>query len=205
MSVELSNFYSPLNIDSDDDMSGFIVYTKKSKSKSKKTSLEKIPPVKTSPEKTSPEKTSPEKTSPEKISYGKNNTVTKDIDNIKKFKNDQLKMEKFLKLNDLRSKIYSGLKFDTNGILDEYSDLPMSIDDAYNSKRNLTLKQIVIIMNLHGLWGEMYNVIHDHIQKKIRRHQIKITHQSRVFYVSLYNWYDMKKIESMINSMLGDE
>ncbi len=108
---------------------------------------------------------------------------------------------------NLESKIYSGLKFSANGVLDEFSGLPDSIDDAKRLRRNLTLKQITSIvkydgMSLFGLTGDMFNVIHDRIQLKVRRHRIKITHQHRVFWVSLYNWYDLKKIEIMIGEIV---
>jgi hypothetical protein len=108
---------------------------------------------------------------------------------------------------NLDSKIYSGLKFSSTGVLDEFSGLPDSIDEAIRLKRNLTLKQITSIvqydgLRLNGLCGEMFNVIHDRIQLKVRRHRIKITHQGRVFLVSLYNWYDLKKIEKMIEEIV---
>ena len=108
---------------------------------------------------------------------------------------------------NLDSKIYSGLKFSSNGILDEFSGLPDSIEEAMRLRRNLTLKQITSIvkydgMNLFGLTGEIFNVIHDRIQLKVKRHRIKINHQDRVFWVSLYNWYDLKKIEKMIGEIV---
>lgn len=112
------------------------------------------------------------------------------------------KKEKFKKRKLSKKSIYSKLLFDSNGALDELNGLPLTIEQAVHKKQNLTLKQITSIMGLNGLWGEMYNVIHDKIQLEVKRHQIKITHHSRVFYVSLYNWYDLKKIEQIIESML---
>ncbi len=119
--------------------------------------------------------------------------------NQKKPKQNQIKLTRSIRDN----KYYSGLSFTKDGILDEFNNLPNSIDEAIRLKKNLTLKQITSIMNLNGLWGEMFNVIHDNIQKKIAKHQIKITHHSRVFYVSLYNWYDLKNIQEIILNMLG--
>ena len=108
---------------------------------------------------------------------------------------------------NFHSKIYSGLKFSSTGILDEFTGLPESIDEAIRLKRNLTLKQITRIaeydnMKLYGLYGEMFNVIHDHIQLKVWKHRIKITHQGRVFLVSLYNWFHLKQIEQMIEEIV---
>lgn len=153
-----------------------------------------------------------------KILYTKTNTNSKansnansnsmsydeevEINKNKSNKSTNQKSNDFKSKNDFRSKLYSGLKINKDGVLDELSDLPGSINEAYKKRKNLTLKQITTIMNLNGLWGEMYNVIHDHIQKKVRRHQIKITHNSRVFYVSLYNWYDLRKIEKMIEDLI---
>ena len=57
-------------------------------------------------------------------------------------------------------------------------------------------------MNLHGLTGEMYNVIHDNIQIHIKRHSIKINHCNRIFYVSLYKWYNLNRIAQMIENMI---
>ena len=96
----------------------------------------------------------------------------------------------------------SPIKHEFYSVYDEYSNLPSSIKDAFKIKRNLTLKQILMIMNLNGLIGEMFNIIHDRIQQKIRRRQIKINYQGRNFHVSMYNWYDLNKIEIMIDSML---
>ena len=89
-----------------------------------------------------------------------------------------------------------------NGLYDEYSNLPSSIQEAQKLKRNLTLKQIIIIMNLNGLMGEMYNVIHDRLQTQFRHYRTKIIYESRTVNVSLYNWYDLIKIEKMIDIML---
>jgi hypothetical protein len=108
---------------------------------------------------------------------------------------------------NLNSKIYSGLKFLPGGVLDEFTGLPETIGEAIRLKRNLTLKQIISIveydgLKLFGLYGEMFNVIHDRIQLKVRRRKVKITHQGRFFSVSLYNWYDLKQIEKMIGEIV---
>lgn len=86
--------------------------------------------------------------------------------------------------------------------MDEFKNLPRTIDDAVRERRNLTLKQITTILDLNGLMGEMFNIIHDNLQKKVRRYQIKIPHHSRIFYVSLYKWTDLHEIEQMIDNML---
>jgi hypothetical protein len=111
------------------------------------------------------------------------------------------------KTNFSRLPIHTGLVFSSSGVLKEFDELPESICEAVRSRRNLTLKQITSIvdydgMRLNGLYGEMFNVIHDRIQLKVKRHHIKITHQGRVFSVSLYNWYDLKQIEKMIGEIL---
>lgn len=108
---------------------------------------------------------------------------------------------------NINSKIYHGLKISPNGILDESSDLPKSIDEAIGMKRNMTLKQIITIIHyddlyLYGLWGEMLNIIHDRIQLKVKKHRIKIIYGRKLFLVSLYNWYDLKKIEHMIGEII---
>ena len=105
---------------------------------------------------------------------------------------------------------FRGLKFNPDGSLDESKELPGTIAEAIERKQNLTLKQITSIMEhdgmcLNGLCGEMFNVIHDRIQLKVRRHFIKINYKHRTFCVSLYNWYDLHKIEKMIVDMVfGD-
>lgn len=84
----------------------------------------------------------------------------------------------------------------------EIDDLPCSIIEAVELKKNLTLKQILVLMNLQGIPGFVLNTIHDKLQKNFRRKQVKIFHVSRIFYVSQYNWYDLVQIETMINEML---
>lgn len=103
----------------------------------------------------------------------------------------------------LDSPIYYGLNFSSDGILDELTGLPDTITKAVELKRNLTLKQITTIvkydnMNMHGLCGEMFNIIHDRIQRNVKRYYIKIYHEGRIFSVSLYYWYDLFQIEKMI-------
>jgi len=84
----------------------------------------------------------------------------------------------------------------------EIDDLPCSVNEAVELKKNLTLKQILVLMNLQGIPGLVLNTIHDKLQTKVRRKQVKIYHDSRIFYVSQYNWYDLVQIETMINEML---
>lgn len=129
------------------------------------------------------------------LNQNQNQTKSKFYKNVDKKSNIQYKSRPF------NPKTYMGLEI-KNGVLQEYSNLPKSIDEAIRMKRNLTLKQIAILMDLNGLWGEMYNIIHDHIQKKVYRHLIKIKYQNRIFCVSLYNWFDLKKIEQMIEDYL---
>ena len=83
----------------------------------------------------------------------------------------------------------------------ELDKIPDSIVEAINKKQNLTLKQILVLMNLHAIPNMVLNMIHDKLQTKIKRNQVKIYHDSRIFYVSQYNWYDLNRIESMINEM----
>ena len=88
------------------------------------------------------------------------------------------------------------------GIYNEIENLPKNITDAIKKKQNLTLKQILILMSLHAIPGMVLNMIHDNLQTQVRRKYLRIFHDSRIFYVSQYNWYDLKKIENMINTML---
>lgn len=116
------------------------------------------------------------------------NSTEHDIFNIKKTVNN-------LKTN----KKSKNFKYHFN----EYVNIPTSIYEAYNLKVNLTLKQIIIIMDLNGLYGEMYNIIHDKLHSEVKRHKIKIYHYNYVLHVSLYNWYDLIKIEKIIENMLS--
>ncbi len=84
----------------------------------------------------------------------------------------------------------------------EMDDLPRDFADAIEKKQNLTLKQILVLMELQAIPGLVLNTIHDKLQLKVKRSPIKISHDSRVFYVSYYNWYDLDLIEKMIDSML---
>ncbi len=89
-----------------------------------------------------------------------------------------------------------------NPVYNEMDDLPLNFADAIEKKQNLTLKQILVLMELQAIPGLVLNTIHDKLQLKVKRRQIKISHDSRVFYVSCYNWYDLGIIEKMIDSML---
>jgi hypothetical protein len=93
-----------------------------------------------------------------------------------------------------------------NYVYDEYLNLPKTILEAFNNKKNLTLKQIIIIMNLNGLSGEMLNIIHDNLQfkKKIKKYRIKIDFSSKPLYVSMYSWYNLLKIENYILEMFDN-
>ena len=88
-------------------------------------------------------------------------------------------------------------------IFDEMCNLPSSLQAAYDSKQNLTLKQILVLMNLHAMPGMVVNVIHDKIQLQVKKMMIKISHDGRVFHVSYYHWYDLKDIEIMIDNMFN--
>jgi len=85
----------------------------------------------------------------------------------------------------------------------EMDDLPQDMEEAISKRQNLTLKQILVLMCLHSIPGIALNVIHDRLQLEVKRKQIKINYDSRVFYVSQYNWYDLKRIEMMIDSMFS--
>lgn len=88
-------------------------------------------------------------------------------------------------------------------VFDEMCNLPSSLQDAFHSKQNLTLKQILVLMNLHAMPGMAVNVVHDKIQLKVKKMRIKISHDGRVFHVSYYFWYDLKHIERMIEAMFN--
>jgi len=97
----------------------------------------------------------------------------------------------------------TGFKNNTNfKIYNENLNLPIDIDDAISKKQNLTLKQILVLMKLQGIPWMVLNNIHDYLQKKIKRRRINITHASRTFDVSYYNWNNLKQIEIMINSLI---
>jgi len=87
-------------------------------------------------------------------------------------------------------------------IYNEFDNLPINITDAIIKKQNLTLKQILVLMNLHAIPGLVMNIIHENLQVKLKRRQIKIFHDSRIFYVSQYNWYDLNQIEKMIDDLM---
>ena len=92
-------------------------------------------------------------------------------------------------------------KFPKVQVYDEIGNLPSSMEDAIKLKQNLTLKQILVLMNLHAIPEIVVNQIHDKIQHQVHKMSIKIAHNGRIFYVSLYYWYDLKKIETLINNM----
>ena len=95
------------------------------------------------------------------------------------------------------------LTHNTYKVYNEITDLPSSLQEAINTKQNLTLKQILILMNLHCMSGLAINVIHDKIQEKVHKMLIKICHDGRVFLVSYYHWYNLKHIESLIDKMFN--
>lgn len=84
---------------------------------------------------------------------------------------------------------------------DEMDNLPKDFLDAIRKKQNLTLKQILVLMNLHAIPPMILNDIHENLQTKVKRKYVKIL-GFRNFYVSQYNWSDLKKIQKMINLML---
>lgn len=134
---------------------------------------------------------------PKPIQYkNTNNHFTNTFAKNTKSNNNKFSNKK--KSNSLR------LPLNEHGVYDEFTGLPSSIQEAFKTKHDLTLKQITMIMGLNGLIGEMFNVIHDRLQQQISRHSIKITHQGRVFYVSIYNWRDLVIIEKIIVSMFTD-
>lgn len=87
-------------------------------------------------------------------------------------------------------------------IYDELSKLPSSIQNAFTKKQNLTLRQIIILMNLHAIPEMTINVIHTKIKQSVKRTAIKILQNKKVIFVSLYYWYDLYQIEKLIEEML---
>lgn len=87
-------------------------------------------------------------------------------------------------------------------IHDELKNIPKDFEKAKKQKQNLTLKQILVLMNLEAIPYSSYNQIHEHIQTKFRRRRVGVRHYSKLFYVSFYNWYDLELIEKMINKYL---
>lgn len=98
---------------------------------------------------------------------------------------------------------YPKNKYQKVQVYDEMGNLPSSLDDAIRTRQDLTLKQILVLMNLHAIPGMAVNIIHDKIQQRVRKMLIKISHNGRVFYVSQYHWYDLKKIEKLIDDMFN--
>ena len=91
----------------------------------------------------------------------------------------------------------------SNKVYNEIDNLPSSLDEAVITRQNLTLKQILVLMNLHAMPGMVVNSIHDKIQRQVHKMVVKIAHDSRVFYVSQYHWYDLMKIVSLIEIMFN--
>lgn len=89
-------------------------------------------------------------------------------------------------------------------VYDEYSNLPLNLNQAIIFQQNLTLKQIIILMNLHAIPQMLMNIIHENLQKCIKRKFAKITFNKRTFHVSKYYWEDLKEIERMILAMLDE-
>jgi hypothetical protein len=124
-----------------------------------------------------------------------------------KLKQQQLKQQQ-LKQQQLKQQLklkqqQTQLTHNTYKVYNEITDLPSSLQEAINTKQNLTLKQILILMNLHCMSGLAINVIHDKIQEKVHKMLIKICHDGRVFLVSYYHWYNLKHIESLIDKMFN--
>ena len=117
------------------------------------------------------------------------------------FVNSKPLIKRFNKYNNYKKK--SLIKVNKKCYVhNEMDNLPQDITEAINKKQNLTLKQILVLMNLHGIPGLVFNVIHDNLQTQVKRKHLKIFHDSRIFYVSQYNWYDLNRIEMMINQIL---
>jgi hypothetical protein len=84
----------------------------------------------------------------------------------------------------------------------EFDDLPKNLVEAISKKQNLTLKQILVIMNLHAIPLMANNAIHNNLQKNFKRKYIKINGISPALYIGHYNWYDLSSIEHTINNMV---
>ena len=116
------------------------------------------------------------------------------------FVNSKPIIKRLNKYNNYKKRLIKVNK--NNRAHNEIDNLPKDFTEAIKKKQNLTLKQILVLMNLHGIPGLVLNMIHDNLQTQIKRKHLKIFHNSRIFYVSQYNWYDLKKIEIIINQML---
>ena len=114
--------------------------------------------------------------------------------NKKRFLKKRTEYPKYLKHQKVQ-------KARPNNIYDEMYNLPSSLNKAVKMRQNLTLKQILVLMNLHAMPGMVVNSIHDNIQRQVHKTVVKISHNGRVFYVSQYHWYDLKHIEKMIDGM----
>lgn len=85
---------------------------------------------------------------------------------------------------------------------EELENLPNDIDDAIKKKKNLTLYEILVLMNIHSI----YLISLFDINKKIKYEKVKnmcilIKKGTKFSYVPYYNWYDLKNIELIINGM----
>lgn len=88
-------------------------------------------------------------------------------------------------------------------IYNEMSNMPKDFDDAINKKQNLTLMQILILMNLHAIPKMIMNDIHDKLQTKIRIvNKVKIFENSKEFYSSQYGYNDLLNIKTMIEQII---
>ena len=81
-------------------------------------------------------------------------------------------------------------------------DMPLSIASAIEQKKNLTLKQILWLLNLGAINTDVVNQIHDNLRKNVNTKYVYVSHRKRVFSVSLYRWSDLIKIEGFIDKML---
>ena len=100
-----------------------------------------------------------------------------------------------------RKKVRRVKKVQQHQVYDEMGNLPSSLDMAVKMRQNLTLKQILVLLNLSAIPGMVVNSIHDYVQRQVHKMAIKISRDGPVFYVSQYHWYDLKKIEVMIDDM----
>lgn len=125
----------------------------------------------------------------------KNNKLSNDV--IQK-KDDLKNDNKIQKKNFYRPKcefVFSKKNYDE-------MIMPISIDDAKNKNINLTLKQILILMNLYAIPLFTLNVIHDNIQKKVRHKRIRIKHNKKEIYVSFYLASDLDEIVKIIDKLV---
>lgn len=140
----------------------------------------------------------------EKESSIKENQTEEKLSPIKKKIKSQSLSKNIIKEKIIDDSYNKSDKNQNKQIYNELENLPKSLKDAYDLKKDLTLKQILIITELNGLPTEVYNTIHDRIQETLYKKHIKIKHDGRVFHVSFYHWYNLLKIEKIIDKMMNE-